>query len=54
MKRLHEQIRAYIEKVNEAYKVKANKNRREVEYQLGDLVWLHLRKKRLPTREKVS
>jgi len=32
MKRLHEQIRAYIEKVNEAYKAKANQNRKGIEF----------------------
>jgi len=54
MKKLHEQIRAHIEKVNEAYKIKANKNRKGMEYQPGDLVWLHLRKEMFPTRRKSS
>jgi len=52
MKKLHEHIRAHIEKVNEAYKIKANKNKKGVEYQRGDLAWLHLRKERFPTRRK--
>jgi len=52
MKKLYEHIRAHTEKVNEAYKVKANKNRNDVEYQPGDLLWLHLRKERFPTRRK--
>ena len=43
MKKLHEQIRVHIEKVNEACKIKANKNRKGMEYQPDDLVWLHLR-----------
>jgi len=43
---------AHIEKINEAYKVKANKNRKEVEYQPSDLVWLHFKKERFPTRRK--
>ena len=50
MKRLHEQIRAHIKKINEAYKAKANQNRKGMEFQPGDLVWLHLRKERFPTR----
>jgi len=50
MKRLYEQIRAHIEKVNKAYKTKANQNRKGMEFQPGDLVWLHLRKERFPTR----
>jgi len=52
MKKLHGQIRAHIEKVNEAYKAKANKNRKGVEYQPRDPVWLCLRKERFPTRRK--
>ena len=52
MKKLHEQIRAHIEKVNEAYKIKANKNKRGIEYQPGDLVWFHLRKETCTTRRK--
>ena len=31
MKKLHEQIRAHIEKINEAYKVKENKNRKDID-----------------------
>jgi len=52
MKRLHEQIRAHIKKINEAYKAKANQNRKGMEFQPGDLVWLHLRKETFPTRRK--
>ena len=52
MKKLHEQIRAYIEKVNKADKGQANKNKREVEYQPGDLIWIHLRKEKFHTRRK--
>jgi len=46
MKKLHKHIRAYIEKINEAYKANANKNKKGLEYQHGDLVRLHLRKER--------
>jgi len=52
MNKLHEHIRAHIEKINESYKAKANKNRKGVEYHPRDLVWLHLRKERFPTRRK--
>jgi len=52
MKKLHEQIRNQIEKTNEAYKAKANKHRKSLEFKLGDLVWLHLRKERFPSRRK--
>jgi len=52
MKKLHEQIRALIEKINKAYKLKVNKNRTGVEYQLGDLFWLLLRKESFPMKRK--
>jgi len=52
MKKLHEQVRAQIEKVNEQYKQKANKNRPHLEFKPGYLIWLHLRKERFPSRRK--
>ena len=52
MKKLHEQVRAHIEKVTEQYKAKANNNRTHLELQLGDFVWLYLRKERSPLRRK--
>ena len=52
MKKLHEQVRSQIKKVNEQYKAKANKNCVHIEFQPGDLVWLHLRKERFPSRRK--
>jgi len=45
-------VRAQIEKVNEQYKQKANKNGPHIELKLGDLVWLHLRKETFPSRRK--
>jgi len=52
MKKLHEQIRNQIEKTNEAYKTRANKHRKALEFKPGDLVWLHHRKERFPSRRK--
>jgi len=52
MKMLHEQVRAHIENVNEQYKAKTNKNRAYIEFELGDLVWLHLRKESIPSIRK--
>jgi len=52
MKKLHEQIRGQIEKTNEAYKAKENKHRKQLELKLGELVWLHIRKERFPSRRK--
>jgi len=42
----------HIKKINKTYKIKANKNIKEVEYQSGDLVWLHLKKESLSIRRK--
>lgn len=47
MLKLHAQVRARIEKVNQRYKVLANKNWKHV-YKESDLVWLHLRKESFP------
>ena len=44
IKKLHKQIGAHIKKISEASQAKANKNKRGVEYQPGDFVWLHLKK----------
>jgi len=52
MKKLHKQIRVEIEKTSEAYKAKKNKNGKQLEFKLGDLVWLHLRKERFLSRKK--
>ena len=52
MKKLHEQVGAQIKKVNEQYKAKINNNRTYLEFKLGDLVWLYLRKERFSLRKK--
>jgi len=52
IRKLHDQIRNQIEKTNEAYKANVNKHRRQLEFQPGDLVWLHLRKERFPSWRK--
>jgi len=52
MKRLHESIKAQIEKSNAAYRRRANKNRKPAHFQPGDLVWVHLRKERFPSKRK--
>jgi len=54
MKRLHEQIRAHIEKVNEAYKAKANQNRKGMEVPPGDLVYCTSGKRGSPPEGRVS
>ena len=52
MKKLHQEIRAKIEKTNEMYKARANKHRKAITFKPGDLVWIHLRKERFPSRRK--
>ncbi|ONK69608.1 uncharacterized protein A4U43_C05F24760 [Asparagus officinalis] len=52
IKKLLEQVKTRIEKVIELYKKKANKHCNSLEFKPGDLVWLHLRKERFPTRRK--
>jgi len=49
MRKLHEHSRSQIERSNKAYKARANKHRTQLEFKLGDLVWLHLRKERFPS-----
>jgi len=52
MKRLHEHIRAQIEKKNEVNKNLTNKHKKDRQFSLGDLVWVHLQKERFPARRK--
>ena len=50
VKKLHESVRKHIEKKNEQYPTKANKGRRQVLFEPGDWVWVHMRKERFPAR----
>lgn len=52
MLKLHKQVRERIETINATYKRKANKNRKPRVFEVGDLVWLHLRKERFPSKRK--
>lgn len=52
MKKLHEDVKKRIEKANESYKARANKFKKPREFNVGDLVWLHLRKERFPAKRK--
>jgi translation initiation factor IF-1 len=49
--KLHETTKLQIEKMNEKYRT-ANKGRREMKLEPGDLVWVHLRKDRFPDLRK--
>jgi hypothetical protein len=41
---MHETTKLNIEKMNKKYRIVASKVHKEVNLELGDLVWLHLRK----------
>jgi hypothetical protein len=49
---MHETTKLNIEKMNEKYRIAASKGRKEVKLELGDLVWLHLRKERFSELRK--
>ncbi|KAI3740084.1 hypothetical protein L2E82_30502 [Cichorium intybus] len=52
MMKLHEQVRDKIEAANAAYKQKSNKNKKARVFDEGDLVWVHMRKERFPSKRK--
>jgi len=52
IKKIHELVRSKIEKTNEAYRAQVNKRKKRMVFQPGDLVWIHLRKERFPSKRK--
>jgi len=50
--KLHEQVKQKIKKSNLTYQAQANKHRKRVVFQPGDLVWIYLRKDRFLTKRK--
>ena len=46
IKHLHEEVQTHITKMNQQYKARADQRRRHKEFQVGDLVMVHLRKER--------
>jgi len=48
--KLHELVNDRIEKNNASYQAQANTRRRKMVFQPGDLVWIHLRKERFPSK----
>ncbi|GKD51059.1 transposon ty3-I gag-pol polyprotein, partial [Tanacetum coccineum] len=48
IKELHAQVREQIIKHNLQYQTRANKHRKQVLFEEGDLVWIHLRRARFP------
>src|SRR6266498_5287583 len=52
MLKLHETNKENIECMNAKYKFAGDKGRKELKFEPGDLVWLHLRKERFPELRK--
>ncbi|KAL4303483.1 hypothetical protein GQ457_10G011030 [Hibiscus cannabinus] len=52
VKKLHQQVRENIEKRTKQYERQANKGRKQVTFEPGDWVWLHMRKERFPIQRK--
>jgi hypothetical protein len=50
--KLHETTKANIERMNTKYKLAGDKGRKHIVFDVGDLVWLHLRKDRFPDLRK--
>jgi hypothetical protein len=52
VKKFHENVCQHIEKKNEQYATKVNNGSRQVTFELGDWVWVHMRKERFPARRR--
>jgi hypothetical protein len=52
MLKLHETTKENIERMNAKYKISGDKGRKQLDFEPGDLVWLHLRKERFPDLRK--
>lgn len=52
MLKLHETTKENIERMNAKYKFAGDQARRQLTFEPGDLVWLHLRKERFPKLRK--
>jgi hypothetical protein len=50
VKQIHEKTRLNIERRTEQYATQANKGRRQLVFEHGDWVWLHMRKERFPVK----
>uniref|UniRef100_A0A2N9EDN1 Tf2-1-like SH3-like domain-containing protein n=1 Tax=Fagus sylvatica TaxID=28930 RepID=A0A2N9EDN1_FAGSY len=52
VKQIHEKARLNIERRTEQYATQANKGRRQLVFEPGDWVWLHMRKERFPVKRR--
>jgi hypothetical protein len=48
MKELHSQVKERLQNSSQEYKHKADQHRRQLQFEVGDLVLAHLRKERFP------
>jgi len=54
IQKLHELVKAKIEKTTLSYTAQANKHKREKLFKPGHLVWIHLRIARFPSKRKAK
>jgi hypothetical protein len=52
MLKLHETTKENIERMNSKYELTSDKDRKQLIFEPGELVWLHLRKDRFPALRK--
>jgi hypothetical protein len=52
MLKMHETTKENIERMNAKYKISGDKGIKQLDFESGDLVWLHLRKERFPDLRK--
>jgi hypothetical protein len=52
MLKLHETSKENIERINSKYQLAGDKGRKQLNFEPGELVWLHLRKDRFPALRK--
>ena len=48
MKELHSQVKERLQSSSQEYKRRADQHRRELQFKVGDLILVHLRKERFP------
>ncbi|GJV45609.1 RNA-directed DNA polymerase [Tanacetum coccineum] len=54
IKQLHEQMKGRLEKQNQKYAKQANKHRKLLTFDVGDLVWIHMSKEHFPPGRKAK
>jgi hypothetical protein len=52
MLKLHETTKENIQRMNSKYKISGYKGRKQLDFEPGDLAWLHLRKEWFPNLRK--